>query len=218
MGYFGDDTFAFLRELKRNNDREWFNANKDRYEESVKEPFLQFINDVGPALRKVSPNLVADPRPTGGSMFRIHRDIRFSKDKSPYKTHVGAHFPLGKGTGGPGYYLHLEPGECFVAGGMWMPEPAALQGIRERIAERPAEWKKARGDLDRDDNALKRPPRGFDPEHAMIDDIKRKSFTASVPISDAQMKRADLTKAFVRSCERISPLMKFLAASVGAKW
>jgi uncharacterized protein (TIGR02453 family) len=218
MGYFGDDTFAFLRELKRNNDREWFNANKDRYEESVKEPFLQFINDVGPALRKVSPNLVADPRPTGGSLFRIYRDVRFSKDKSPYKTHVGAHFPLGKGTGGPGYYLHLEPGECFVAGGMWMPEPAALQGIRERIAERPAEWKKARGDLDRDDNALKRPPRGFDPEHAMIDDIKRKSFTASVPISDAQMKRADLTKTFVRSCERISPLMKFLAAAVGAKW
>jgi len=118
MGYFGNDTFAFLRELKRNNDRKWFNAKKDRYEESVKEPFLQFINDVGPPLRKVSRNLVADPRPTGGSMFRIYRDVRFSKDKSPYKTHVGAHFPLGRGEAVPGYYLHLEPGHCFVAGGI----------------------------------------------------------------------------------------------------
>jgi uncharacterized protein (TIGR02453 family) len=218
VGYFGEDTFAFLRELKRNNDRDWFNANKDRYEESVKEPFLQFINDVGPALRTVSRNLVADPRPVGGSMFRIHRDIRFSKDKSPYKTHIGAHFPLGRGTAAPGYYFHLEPEECFVAGGLWMPEAGALQSIRERIAKRPTEWKKARGKLDHDDASLKRPPRGFDPEGPMIEDIKRKTFTSSVRLSDAQVKRADLTKTFVRSCERIEPLMKFLAASVGAKW
>ncbi len=218
MGYFDEETFSFLRELKRNNDRAWFAANKDRYEESVKEPFLRFIEDLGPELRKVSRNLVADPRPVGGSMFRIYRDVRFSKDKSPYKTHVGAHFPLGKGMAAPGYYLHLEPDECFVAGGMWMPEPEALQRIRERIAGRPADWKKARGDLDRDDGALKRPPRGFDAEHPMVEDLKRKSFTASVPLSDAQMKRADLAKTFVRSAERISPLMKFLASSVGARW
>jgi uncharacterized protein (TIGR02453 family) len=218
MGYFDEQTFSFLRELKRNNDRAWFNANKERYEESVKEPFLRFIEDVGPELRKVSRNLVADPRPVGGSLFRIYRDIRFSKDKSPYKTHVGAHFPLGKGMAAPGYYLHLEPDECFVAGGMWMPEPPSLQKIRERIAERPADWKKARGDLDRDEGSLKRAPRGFDPEHPMVEDLKRKSLTASVPLSDAQMKRADLTKTFVKSCERISPLMKFLASSVGAKW
>jgi uncharacterized protein (TIGR02453 family) len=218
MGYFDEETFSFLRELKRNNDRAWFNANKQRYEESVKEPFLRFIGDVGPELRKVSRNLVADARPVGGSLFRIYRDVRFSKDKSPYKTHVGAHFPLGKGMTAPGYYLHLEPGECFVAGGLWMPEPAVLQRIRERIAERPADWKKSRGDLDRDEAALKRPPRGFDPDHPMIEDLKRKSFTASVPLSDSQMKRADLTKTFVRGCERISPLMKFLASSVGAKW
>jgi uncharacterized protein (TIGR02453 family) len=218
VGYFDEETFSFLRELKRNNDRAWFNANKQRYEESVKEPFLRFIEDVGPPLRKVSRNLVADPRPVGGSLFRIYRDVRFSKDKSPYKTHVGAHFPLGKGMAAPGYYLHLEPGECFVAGGMWMPEPAVLQSIRERIAERPADWKKARGDLDRDEGSLKRPPRGFDPDHPMIEDLKRKSFTASVQLSDAQMKGADLTKTFVRGCERISPLMKFLASSVGAKW
>jgi uncharacterized protein (TIGR02453 family) len=218
MGYFDAETFSFLGDLKRNNDREWFATNKERYERSVKEPFLSFINDVGPELRGISRNLVADPRPVGGSMFRIHRDVRFSKDKSPYKTHLGAHFPLGKGMAAPGYYLHLEPGECFVAGGMWMPEPPVLQKIRERIAERPADWKRARRRLDPDEGALKRPPRGFDPAHPLIEDIKRKSFTASVPLSDAQMKRGDLTKTFVRSCEQISPLMRFLATSVGAKW
>jgi uncharacterized protein (TIGR02453 family) len=118
----------------------------------------------------------------------------------------------------PGYYLHLEPEECFVAGGMWMPEPAALEKIRERIFDRPADWKKARGELDADEGALKRAPRGFDPDHPMVEDLKRKSYTASVPLSDAQMKRPDLTKIFVKSCERLSPLMKFLASSIGAKW
>ncbi|MGH2671548.1 MAG: DUF2461 domain-containing protein, partial [Actinomycetota bacterium] len=168
MGYFDEETFSFLRELKRNNDRAWFNANKQRYEESVKEPFLRFIEDVGPELRKVSRNLIADSRPVGGSLFRIYRDVRFSKDKSPYKTHVGAHFPLGKGMAAPGYYLHLEPGECFVAGGMWMPEPEVLQAIRQRIADDPSAWTKARGKLDHSEETLKRPPRGFDANNPMI--------------------------------------------------
>ena len=218
MTYFDAETFAFLRELKRHNDREWFTANKERYERSLKEPILQFISDVGPELRKVSRHLVADPRPVGGSMFRIYRDVRFSKDKSPYKTHLGAHFPLGGGMGGPGYYLHVEPGSCFVAGGMWMPEPATLQSIRERIAERPSDWTKARGKLDPAEDALKRPPRGFDADDPMIDDIKRKSFTASAPLTDQQMQRSDLVKTFVRGCEKISPLMRFLAGATGASW
>ncbi len=141
MRYFDDDALAFLRDLKRHNDRTWFNEHKERYERSLRQPFLDFISDAGPELRTISPNLVADPRPSGGSLFRIHRDVRFSKDKSPYKTHAGAHFQLGgKGVHGPGYYLHLEPGECFVAGGMWMPEPEVLQAIRQRIADDPSEW------------------------------------------------------------------------------
>ena len=219
MRYFDAQTFAFLSDLKRHNDRAWFAENKDRYERSVKEPFLQFISDVGPELRKVSTQLVADPRPVGGSMFRIYRDVRFSKDKSPYKTHVGAHFPFGgKGVHGPGYYLHLEPSSCFVAGGMWMPEPADLQRIRERISAKPAEWKKAGAKLDDPEDALKRAPRGFDPDDPMIEDIKRKSFTSSVKLSDAQMTGPDLVKTFVRSCRQIEPLMRFLSAAVGSKW
>lgn len=219
MGYFDKGVFTFLDGLKNNNDRAWFTANKDRYEQDLKEPFLDFIEDVAPRLRKISKNLVADPRPSGGSLFRIHRDVRFSKDKSPYKTHAGAHFPLGgKGVHGPGYYLHLEPSGCFVAGGMWMPETKALQMIRARIAERPSEWKKARGTLDHPEDALKRAPQGFDPDHPMIEDIKRKSFTSSRRLTRKQVLGPDLMDEFIASCTSIAPLMKFLAAAVGVPW
>jgi uncharacterized protein (TIGR02453 family) len=216
MAYFDDETFAFLRELRRHNQREWFNENKERYERSVKEPLLQFIADVGPELKKISPSLMADPRPVGGSMFRIYRDVRFSKDKSPYKSHAGAHFQS-RG-GGPGYYLHVAPGESFMAGGIWMPEPAVLQRIRERISRRPADWRKARETLDDTEDTLKRPPRGFDADDPMIEDIKRKSFTGSVPLSEPQMKRPDLVKTFVGGCREIAPLMRFLAGAAGFRW
>lgn len=219
MGYFDKGLFDFLEGLSRNNKREWFQSNKERYELDVKEPFLDFISDAGPRLRKISPNIVADPRPVGGSLFRIYRDVRFSKDKSPYKTHAGAHFQLGgKGTNGPGYYFHLEPGQCFVAGGMWMPDPKALEMIRRRIADKPGEWRKAGAELDHGENALKRPPRGFDPDHPMIDDIKRKSFTSSKRLTNKQVLAPDLMDSFIGACREISPLMKFLAAAVGVKW
>jgi uncharacterized protein (TIGR02453 family) len=219
VGYFDKSAFEFIDGLKRNNNRDWFQTHKERFDRDVKEPFLDFIADAGPRLRRISPNLVADPRPVGGSLFRIYRDVRFSKDKSPYKTHAGAHFQLGrKGVHGPGYYLHLEPGACFVAGGMWMPESKALQMIRERIADRPAEWKRARGRLDHGEDALKRPPRGFDPDHPMIEDIKRKSFTASRRLTNQQVAGDDFMETFIGACAEISPLMKFLAASVGVAW
>jgi uncharacterized protein (TIGR02453 family) len=219
MGYFDKGLFDFLKELSANNNREWFNANKARYERDVKEPFLDFISDAGAPLRKISRSIVADPRPVGGSLFRIYRDVRFSKDKSPYKTHAGAHFQSGgKGVHGPGFYLHVQPGECFVAGGMWMPEPKPLETIRQRIAEKPAVWKKARVALDDTENALKRPPRGFDPSHPMIEDIKRKSFTGSARLTDKQVMSADFMKTFVDGCKTISPLMRFLADAVGVDW
>jgi uncharacterized protein (TIGR02453 family) len=218
MRYFDGETFAFLRELRSHNDRAWFNANKGRYERSVKEPVLAFVADAGPHLRKLSRNLVADPKPVGGSMFRIYRDVRFSKDKSPYKTHVGVHFPLGKGMATPGYYLHIEPQQCFVAAGMWMPPPEQLQRIRARIADRPADWRRASGDLDPDEGALKRPPRGFDPDLPMIEDIKRKSYTASLRLSDRQMVDDEVMRTFVATCRELAPLMRFLASAVGATW
>jgi len=216
MRYFDADALEFLGDLRRHNDRTWFNEHKERYERALREPFLEFIADAGPELRTISKNLVADPRPSGGSLFRIHRDVRFSKDKSPYKTHAGAHFQLGgKGAHGPGYYLHLEPAECFVAGGIWMPEPEVLQQIRQRIADKPSEWAKAHGKLDHSEETLKRPPRGFDPDHPLIDDLKRLSFTAGVRFSERQACAPQFPARFVAACRGQVPLMKFLARAMG---
>ena len=219
MGYFDKGLFDFLSELKSHNDRDWFNKNKQRFEQDIKEPFLDFISDAGPQLRKISKSIVADPRPVGGSLFRIYRDVRFSKDKSPYKTHAAAHFQSGgKGVHGPGYYLHLEPGECFIGGGMWQPEPKVLQEIRDRIVEKPNEWKKARVNLSHPEDALKRPPRGFDPDHPYIEDIKRKSFTTGTKLTNKQVLSDDFMKTFIAGCKEIAPLMQFLAASAGVPW
>jgi len=118
--YFTPATFTFLRQLARNNKREWFEANRPRYESEVRQPALRFIEAAGPHLRKISREIVADPRPQGGSLMRIYRDIRFSRDKSPYKTNLGISFGHRKSreTAAPGYYVHVAPGMCFAGGGM----------------------------------------------------------------------------------------------------
>ena len=121
-GYFGPDFFGFLKDLEKNNNRDWYNAHKDRYVASIQEPSLRFIRDVGPKLKAFSPRLVVEAKPFGGSLSRIYRDVRFSKDKSPYRTNVGLHFwykrSLGKEEGLPGFYLHLSSGESFAASGI----------------------------------------------------------------------------------------------------
>ena len=134
--------FEFLSDLKANNDRTWFAENKQRYLESVRDPMLEFISEFAIPLAKISPHFRADSRPNGGSLFRIHRDTRFSKDKSPYKTNVGAHFrhESFKDAYAPGFYLHLEPGACFAGLGIWRPDSKSLGGIRRLIAESPQEW------------------------------------------------------------------------------
>ena len=121
MAYFTSESFAFLRELSKNNNREWFAANKKRYEAELRDPALRFISDFGPRLNRIAPRLVADPRPVGGSMFRIYRDTRFAADKTPYKTAVGIRFPhrAASDVHSPGFYLHLEPSEVFVGAGIW---------------------------------------------------------------------------------------------------
>ncbi len=135
---FGNELFRFLKELKAHNDREWFQANKGRFEAEARDPLLRFIGDFSVPLAGISRQFAADPRPVGGSMFRIYRDTRFGKDKTPYKTHLAAHFPYrGPGTlgvHGPGFYLHLEPGASFAGGGLWHPEPEALFKVRQAIA------------------------------------------------------------------------------------
>jgi uncharacterized protein (TIGR02453 family) len=213
--------FKFLRELKRHNDREWFGENRERYENDVRAPLLAFISDFGPRLAKISKFMVADPRPVGGSLFRIHRDVRFGKDKTPYKTHAACHFrheDTTKDVHGPGFYLHLEPGTVFVAGGMWRPEAAALARIRAAMVEAPARWNKAKAGVELGGASLKRPPRGFDPEHPLTVDLKRTDFITSVELDEARACGAGFLGDVERACRTAAPLMAFLARAVGLGW
>jgi uncharacterized protein (TIGR02453 family) len=216
---FSPELFAFLRELAANNDREWFAANKARYVADVQEPALAFIEDVGMRLpEEVSRHITADPRPTGGSMFRIYRDIRFSKDKSPYKTHVGIQFrhERARDAHAPGFYLHLEPGTVFLGCGTWSPDSKTLHAIRTTIATTPARWQgivedpSFRSRFRLGGHALKRPPAGFDRDHPQIEDLKRKDFIAVADLSEAEVTSSGFLSRFIELCGESSEFMRFL--------
>src|SRR6476661_7322645 len=139
--------FTFLRELREHNDREWFQANKQRYTDTVRDPALEFIRDFESHLKKISPHFTANARPVGGSLFRIYRDTRFSHDKTPYKTHVGIYFrhEAAESARAPGFYLHLEPGDSFIGAGIWRPDTDSAKRIRAAIAADPNGWRRAVG-------------------------------------------------------------------------
>lgn len=211
------ETFAFLRELAANNDRDWFQANKKRYKAEVVGPVTDFIAAMAEPVAAISPHIVVDPRPNGGSMFRIHRDTRFSKDKSPYKTHVGAQFrhSAGKDAHAPGFYVHLEPGNVFFGGGIWQPQGEPLRAIRQRIVDKPDAWREATGALALEGEQLKRAPKDFDPEHPLIEDLRRKSFFAMAQGSEEGAGKPGFTKDVAAQFERVAPLMAFVAAAIG---
>jgi uncharacterized protein (TIGR02453 family) len=211
---FTQDTFRFLKDLRKNNDREWFAANKKRYEEQLKDPSLRVIAAFAPELKKISPHFMATPR----SLFRIHRDTRFAKDKSPYKTHIGLHFrhDRAKDAHAPGYYLHIEPGGVFLGVGIWHPESAPLRAIREHIVEEPAEWKRASrakaftGTFELSGDRLKRPPKDFDPEHPLIEDLKWKDYIGIAERPDSFVTDPGLPKALAKLFAAGTPFMRFL--------
>ena len=221
--YVTPSTFRFLRELARNNNREWFNANKERYIEEVREPLLSFVEAFGAKLEKISSSMVADPRPNGGSLFRIYRDTRFSKNKSPYKTYAGMTFRHvdGRDVTAPSFYLHLEPGRVFTAAGMWHPPSDALKQVRDALVEHPERWQRAtrgRGRALDDSDRLKRAPRGFDPEHPLVEDLRRKSFTIGSSFSQKEACAPDFLNRFAQASRRAGPLMEFLTRAVGLRW
>ncbi len=221
--YFTDDFFVFLKDLEKHNDREWFTTNKERYLASVQEPSLRFIRDIGPKLKAFSLRLVAEPKAFGGSLSRIYRDVRFSKDKSPYRTNIGLHFwyhaSLGKDEHLPGFYLHLSPGDSFAASGVWQPEPPGLKKIRDAIVDRPDAWKKmVRASPDLEGESLVRPPKGYDPSHPLIADLRRKDFIASVRFRDREVTEAGFPDAFLGACKTLDPLNRFLADALGLAW
>jgi uncharacterized protein (TIGR02453 family) len=224
MAAITPELFRFFRELKRNNEREWFLNNKARYEEVVRDPLLEFVSDFGPHLHKIHPRLVADPRPVGGALFRIQRDVRFSPDKTPYKTSAGLRFPHeeGRDVHAPGYYLHLEPGAVFAAAGIWHPDPPTLGKVRDAIAADPKGWKRTLSALGSrcplEGDALKKPPRGYDPEHPFIEDLKRKDFITSISFTERQACASGFMKKFQDACVTMRPLVAFLSRAVGVTW
>jgi uncharacterized protein (TIGR02453 family) len=218
---FSPDLFAFLRELKANNEREWFNANKGRYERNLKEPALAFIEDVGYRLPAVAPHLVADKR----SMFRIYRDTRFAKDKTPYKTHVGIYFRHARSAEADtaGLYLHLEPAHVFLGAGIWHPTSPALKRIRDALVARPDEWRRAVEAVEpvwkqAEGETLKRPPAGYSADHPLIEDLKRKSFAITSPLSQKEVT----APGFLDECEaragRARPFLAFLCGALGVEY
>jgi uncharacterized protein (TIGR02453 family) len=217
---FTSDLFQFLRQLKRHNDRDWFAKNKARYQQVVAEPAMEFISGFAPHLEKLSPHFVADVRPTRGSLFRIYRDIRFSSDKIPYKTHIGIQFlhESGKDAHAPVFYLHLEPDGCFAAAGVWHPDSQALTKIRTAIVAQPEQWKKATRKLELEGESLTRPPKGFSSEHPLIEDLKRKGFTASVALTEEQVCSPTLMKEFTAACRTMKPLVEFTTKALGLKF
>lgn len=224
--HFTKAVFDFLNELEHNNEKAWWDANKQRYIETIREPALEFITDFGARLEKISPHFVADSRTVGGSLMRPYRDVRFSKDKTPYKTNVGIQFrhEMGKDVHAPGFYLHIEPRSCFAGVGLWRPETPVARQIRQAVHDDPAGWKKAaksktftdawdsRAD---DEDMLKRVPREFDTEHPFADDLRMKSFIASATLTQTKVTSAGFDSDLAAMYGRAADYTRFLCEAIG---
>lgn len=220
--YFSKDTIKFLKELSKNNNRSWFNDNKQRYENFVRTPSLAFIEDIGQELPKLSPHFRVIPKKIGGSLMRIYRDIRFSKDKTPYKTNIGINIRHVTATDmhGPCYYFHVEENRCFAGCGIWRPDSKRLRKIRECIDENPRTWLKAINDKKYKQqftiggSTLTNPPRGFSKDHELITDLKRKDFVASYDFDHDLLLSPDLLEQTIQSYAKASPFMRYLCYAV----
>ena len=215
---FSSELVRFLAELRANNNRGWFEANKQRYEDQVRGPALDFIAAFAAPLEDFAPCFVAMPKKVGGSLMRPYRDIRFSKDKTPYKTNVGIQFrhELGKDVHAPGYYFHIDPDQVFLAAGIWRPDSGTLAAIRDRIASRPKDWSQVLSDrkfkrhFELSGHSLTRPPRGYDKTHQHIDDLKRKDFIAVTELGHDDLMNGTFIRNVERCFRAADPLMRFL--------
>ena len=223
---FTPAALRFLRGLAKNNNKAWFEAHREDYETEVREPMRDLIGEMNAKLSTIAPEIGGDPK---RSMFRINRDIRFSKDKSPYKTHAACWFHHRRATshvgteadaGSAGFYFHLEPGRSMVGGGLWMPPRPQLNRIRDAIADDPRGFDgvvrglKKYGGLD-DEQMLTRMPRGFSEDHPAAKWLRYQSFTSGRLLSDADVTSTRLPALLARDFKGMVPLVRFLNASVG---
>jgi len=212
-------TIKFLKDLKKNNNKPWFDAHRKEYE-AAKIDFANFIQQIIDQHGKKDPsikNLVAKD-----CMFRINRDVRFAKDKSPYKTNFGASINKGgrKAFNSAGYYFHLEPTRCFAGGGIWMPMPDDLKKVRQEVDYNFAEFKKIisskkfksiYGDLSRDaEFTLSRVPKGYEADNPAAEYLKLKSYIATVNTNDADITSNNLLKKTIEAFETLQPLLNFI--------
>ncbi|MEO7041013.1 MAG: DUF2461 domain-containing protein [Gemmatimonadaceae bacterium] len=226
---FRPAALTFLRSLARNNKREWFEANRERYDAEVKRPLQLLVEEVDARLGEIAPEMVGNPK---RSIFRIYRDVRFSKDKSPYKTNAAAwfyHRDAGHAVGtqavhgGAGFYFQIAPKDCFVAGGIWMPPTAALKTLRETIADDPESlesilrvpaFKRAFGKMS-EEAVLKRPPRGFDADHPAGALLRYKSFTVHRDLTEAQVLSPKLPDILAKQYATMLPFVRWLNRVLG---
>jgi len=221
---FSEQLIDFLIDLSANNNRDWFNARKAAYESVLREPALEYIRQVSGPLAEISPHLRASDRKQGGSLMRIYRDVRFSRDKSPYKTNVGIQFrhESGKDVHAPGYYVHIAIDECFIGAGSWMPDRDALLAYRRAVSERPNEWLALKRIADSDHwlldgrhDSLKRPPRGFSADDPMIEDIKRKHFIVTHRMDVEDVTAPDFVDYTSERFRESRDWMAFLSKAIG---
>ena len=215
---FQPTLLEFLEQLADHNNRPWFQANKERYQREVLEPAMAFIRAFQPRLKRISPYFLASDRRVGGSLMRVYRDTRFAKDGEPYKTNVGIQFrhEQGRDIHAPGFYVHITPGECFLAVGLWRPDPLALGQVREAIVAWPDRWSRVRDDrkfrrrFALDGGSLKRPPRGFSADHPCLEDLKRTDFIALEELDEKHVLDKSFLDHVAASFSGSRPFMRFL--------
>ena len=228
---FTPATLSFFRGLARNNAKPWFEAHRADYEQAVVAPIRALIDEMDVRLARFAPEITGHPK---RSMFRIYRDIRFSKDKSPYKTNAGCWFwhrdadpRVGDNAegGGAGFYFHLQPGSSFTGAGIWMPPRPLLAKLRDAIAEDPRGFERVVkhpgfvrrfGGLD-DDHTLKRMPRGFAETHPAARWLKYQSFVAGRALSDNQVTSPRLAALLQEDFSKLLPLVRWLNGTLGLK-
>lgn len=226
MSYFTKSTFDFLNQLKKNNNKEWFSENKETYEKVAREPFLKFIEDFAPHLKKTAPNHLAIAKKTGGSLFRINKDLRFASRDEPYKTWIAAQFKHnnGKDVHAPGFYLHIEPKNSFFGGGVWHPDTQTCNKIRNAIATNSSEWKKIinnktfKNTFIMEGDVLQKPPKGFDVNHPCIEDILRKDFIVTHALKQEDIVSEKFLNMIVDLSQKSAHYVQFLTIACGFKW